>query len=98
MNEDFLVRLSLTDSKKHTLNNRQSHIYFYRIKSAHWCFQKQYIKMYIHPKTYIQIKEENTMEELPKFITDERTGLNIVAGEDEPERKPIGVWGQRHLN
>ena len=46
------------------------------------------------------------MEELPKFITDERTGLKyelcgdyyIVAGEDEPERKPIGVWGQRRLN
>ena len=46
------------------------------------------------------------MEELPKFITDERTGLKyelcgdyyIVAGEDEPERKPIVVWGQRHLN
>ena len=46
------------------------------------------------------------MEELPKFITDERTGLKyelcgdyyIVAGEDEPERKPIGVWSQRHLN
>ena len=61
--------------------------------------------MYIHPKTYIQIKEENTMEQLAKFITDERTGLKyelcgdyyIIAGEDEPEREPIGVWGQRHL-
>ena len=46
------------------------------------------------------------MENLPKFITDERTGLKyelcgdyyIIAGEDEPEREPIGVWGQRHLN
>lgn len=46
------------------------------------------------------------MEELARFITDERTGLKyelcgdyyIIAGEDEPERKPIGVWGQRHLN
>ena len=46
------------------------------------------------------------MKHLAKFITDERTGLKyelcgdyyIVAGEDEPERKPIGVWGQRHLN
>ena len=45
------------------------------------------------------------MEQLAKFITDERTGLKyelcgdyyIIAGEDEPERKPIGVWGQRHL-
>ena len=61
--------------------------------------------MYIQTKTYIQIKEENTMEQLPKFITDERTGLQyelcgdyyIIAGEDEPEREPIGVWGQRHL-
>ena len=61
--------------------------------------------MYIHPKTYIQIKEENTMEKLAKFITDERTGLKyelcgdyyIIAGEDEPKREPIGVWGQRHL-
>ena len=23
---------------------------------------------------------------------------NIITGEDEPEREPIGVWGQRHLN
>ena len=46
------------------------------------------------------------MEQLAKFITDEKTGLKyelcgdyyIIAGEDEPERKPIGVWGQRHLN
>ena len=45
------------------------------------------------------------MEPLAKFITDERTGLEyelcgdyyIIAGEDEPEREPIGVWGQRHL-
>ena len=45
------------------------------------------------------------MEQLAKFITDERTGLKyelcgdyyIIAGEDEPEREPIGVWGQRHL-
>lgn len=46
------------------------------------------------------------MEQLAKFITDERTGLEyelcgdyyIIAGENEPEREPIGVWGQRHLN
>ena len=46
------------------------------------------------------------MEQLAKFITDERTGLKyelcgdyyIIAGEDEPEREPIGIWGQRHLN
>ena len=45
------------------------------------------------------------MERLAKFIADERTGLEhelcgdyyIIAGEDEPEREPIGVWGQRHL-
>ena len=45
------------------------------------------------------------MEQLARFITDEKTGLEyelcgdyyIIAGEDEPERKPIGVWGQRHL-
>ena len=45
------------------------------------------------------------MEQLAKFITDEKTGLEyelcgdyyIIAGEDEPERKPIGVWGQLHL-
>lgn len=45
------------------------------------------------------------MKELAKFITDERTGLcyelcgdyYIIAGEDEPEREPIGVWGRRHL-
>ncbi len=46
------------------------------------------------------------MEELARFITDERTGLKyelcgdyyIIAGEDEPEREPIGIWGRRHLN
>ena len=45
------------------------------------------------------------MEPLAKYIKDERTGLEyelcgdyyIIAGEDEPEREPIGVWGQRHL-
>ena len=45
------------------------------------------------------------MEQLAKFITDEKTGLKyelcgdyyIIAGEDESEREPIGVWGQRHL-
>ena len=42
---------------------------------------------------------------MEKFITDERTGLcyelvgdyYLIAGEDEPEGRPIGVWGQRHL-
>lgn len=46
------------------------------------------------------------MEQLPRFITDERTGLKyelcgdyyIIAGEDELEHVSIGVWGQRHLN
>ena len=45
------------------------------------------------------------MEQLAKFVTDERTGLKyelcgdyyIIAGEDEPEREPIGIWGQRYL-
>ena len=42
---------------------------------------------------------------MEKFITDERTGLQyelvgdyyLIAGEDEPEGSPIGIWGQRHL-
>jgi len=46
------------------------------------------------------------VEQLAKFITDERTGLKyelcgdyyIIAGEDEPEHEPIGIWGQRHLH
>ena len=45
------------------------------------------------------------MEQLARFIIDERTGLKyelcgdyyIIAGEDEPECEPIGLWGQRHL-
>ena len=49
-----------------------------------------------------EFKEEHTME---KFITDQRTGLRyelvgdyyLIAGEDEPEGRPIGIWGQRHL-
>ena len=42
---------------------------------------------------------------MEKFITDERSGLQyelvgdyyLIAGEDEPESRPIGIWGQRHL-
>ena len=42
---------------------------------------------------------------MEEFITDERTGLRyelvgdyyLIAGEDEPEVRPIGIWGQRHL-
>lgn len=43
---------------------------------------------------------------MEKYITDERTGLKyelvgdyyLIAGDDEPEeRKPVGIWGQRHL-
>lgn len=40
-----------------------------------------------------------------KYITDERTWLKyelvgdyyLIAGDDEPEERPIGIWGQRHL-
>lgn len=40
-----------------------------------------------------------------KYITDERTGLKyelvgdyyFIAGDDGPEDRPIGIWGQRHL-
>ena len=42
---------------------------------------------------------------MEEFITDERTGLRyelvgdyyLIAGENEPEGRPIGIWGQRHL-
>ena len=43
---------------------------------------------------------------MEKYITDERTGLKyelagdyyFLAGDEEPEeRRPIGIWGQRHL-
>lgn len=42
---------------------------------------------------------------MAKYITDERTGLKyelvgdyyLIAGDDEPEQEPIGIWGQRHL-
>ena len=42
---------------------------------------------------------------MEEFITDERTGLRyelvgdyyLTAGEDEPEGRPINIWGQRHL-
>ena len=45
------------------------------------------------------------MEQLSRYLTNEKTGLKyelcgdyyVVAGEDEPEREPIGLWGQRHL-
>lgn len=40
---------------------------------------------------------------MEKYITDERTGLKyelvgdyyLIAGEDEPEVAPLGIWGQR---
>ncbi|MCQ2566556.1 MAG: TnpV protein [Clostridia bacterium] len=42
---------------------------------------------------------------MEKYITDERTGLKyelvgdyyLIAGDEEPEELPIGIWGQRHL-
>ena len=42
---------------------------------------------------------------MEKFITDERTGQRyelvedyyLIAGEDEPEGRPVGIWRQRHL-
>ena len=42
---------------------------------------------------------------MEQFVTDERIGLRyeligdyyLIAGEDEPEGRPIGIWGQRHL-
>ena len=42
---------------------------------------------------------------MEKFITDERTGLRyelvgdyyLIAGEDEPDGRPVGIWGKRHL-
>ena len=41
---------------------------------------------------------------MDKYITDNRTGLKyelvgdyyLIAGDDEPEERPIGIWGQRH--
>ena len=41
---------------------------------------------------------------MEKYITDERTGLKyelvgdyyLIAGDDETEPDPIGIWGQRH--
>ena len=41
---------------------------------------------------------------MEKYLTDERTGLiydlvgdyYLIAGDDEPEQEPIGIWGQRH--
>jgi len=41
---------------------------------------------------------------MEKYITDERTGLRyelvgdyyLIAGDDEPEHEPIGIWGQWH--
>ena len=42
---------------------------------------------------------------MEQYITDERTGLKyelvgdyyLIAGDDELEERPIGIWGQRHL-
>ena len=42
---------------------------------------------------------------MEKYITDERTGLKyelvgdyyLIAGDDEPDERPIGIWGQRYL-
>ena len=42
---------------------------------------------------------------MEKYITDERTGLKyelvgdyyFIAGDDDPEKRPIGIWGRHHL-
>ena len=42
---------------------------------------------------------------MEKYITDEHTGLRyelvgdyyLIAGDDDPEERPIGIWGHRHL-
>ena len=42
---------------------------------------------------------------MDKYIIDAHTGLKyelvgdyyFIAGDDEPEERPIGIWGQRHL-
>ena len=42
---------------------------------------------------------------MEKYIIDEHTGLRyelvgdyyFIAGDDEPEERPIGIWGQQHL-
>ena len=42
---------------------------------------------------------------MERFKTDAQTGLRyklqgdyyLIAGEDEAERQPVGIWGQRHL-
>ena len=42
---------------------------------------------------------------MEKYITDERTGLKyelvgdyyLIAGDDKPEERTIGIWGQRRL-
>ena len=42
---------------------------------------------------------------MERYITDERTGLRyelvgdyyLIAGDDEPEKESIGIWGRRHL-
>lgn len=41
---------------------------------------------------------------MEKYITDERTGMKyelvgdyyLIAGDEELEQEPIGIWGQRH--
>ncbi len=53
-----------------------------------------------------QIKKSFIMEDytMDKYIIDERTGLKyelvgdyyFIAGDDEPEGRPIVIWGQRH--
>lgn len=42
---------------------------------------------------------------MEKYITDEHTGLKyelvgdyyLIASDDDPEERPIGIWGHRHL-
>ncbi len=42
---------------------------------------------------------------MEQYITDERTGLEyeligdyyFIAGDDESEERPIGIWGHQHL-
>ena len=49
---------------------------------------------------YIAAEDVAKAKEMEKYITDERTGLKyelvgdyyLIAGDDEPEQEPIGIW------
>lgn len=58
-----MVRLFLTDSRNLAKENRQSHIYSYRIKSVHWVFNIPKTNVYTRCVCIYKQNRKNKLQE-----------------------------------